>query len=479
MTASGADSAPAGLFWNLISAVVPLVGSFLVSLLIAPYLGPRGFGLYMTVMTAATLLLIVGKFGIHAATSRLLSEHEDEAGLWLRVGLGLRLVFTLAVAGLATLARPWLSDLLGGEDLDSAMNLVGAVIVSASLYEMTTESLVGLRRFRTLLVTRLAFLALRLGVIAWVRWGALGVTAFLAGHASSQALPAVVVLGWMLLHYRMPAPSSTTGRDALAQTWRISVPLAVGSASFLAYAHTDRAMLAALASPEAVGQFGVARNIMDAALFPVFALGWSLRPALVRAVAARNEDPDRVQRELGDGFRYSLFFGIAMPVLLAVYGVPLLVHLYGPEYTEASRLLLWMLPVLAIRALGALVFPALLAADAQAHYAKLMGATALVNVLANALLIPRYGAVGAVVATFLSLVPLTAGGFLEISRRLGSIAWRPHASWLGRSLALVAAIGAVGLVTRPDSMLGQLVAATLAGGLIGLIGFGVPRRFRP
>ena len=47
--------------------------------------------------------------------------------------------------------------------------------------------------------------------------------------------------------------------------------------------------------------------------------------------------------------------------LLGVFGPGLLVDLYGVDYQEAAHLLLWMLPILVLRSLGALIFPALLA----------------------------------------------------------------------------------------------------------------------
>ena len=91
------------LLWNLGSAALPLIGSFVVSLLLAPHLGPERFGHYLTAMTVASLVLIVAKFGVHAATSRLVTENMDRPGSWIRAGLVARGLFTLPCCLLALL----------------------------------------------------------------------------------------------------------------------------------------------------------------------------------------------------------------------------------------------------------------------------------------------------------------------------------------------------------------------------------------
>lgn len=414
MSTDGKPS-PRSLLWNLGSAGLPLVGSFVVSLLIAPYLGEVGFGQYATLVSAATLLLIGGKFGIHAATSRLLSEHDDHPGPWLRAGLLLRLATTLGFAALGLALTSWWARLSGNPD---AAWMVAPVVVSASLLEFSAESLVGLRRFGELFGNRMGSLALRLAAVAWVRWGGLGATAFLAGHAASQLLPALATLAILLFrHPRGPDPLG----PAVRRTWTISLPLALGSASFLIYAHTDRLMLAWFHDAAAVGQFGVARNVLDASMFPLFALAWTVRPALVRAVG-RGDDESR-RAALLAGLRGSVGYAVAAPLLLGTLGPIALVWLYSAEYREAADLLLWMLPILVLRGLGTLIFPGLLATDQQARYARLMAWTAGTNVVANLALIPPLGARGAVLGTLVALLPLTLLGLRDVSRALGPLPW--------------------------------------------------------
>lgn len=401
-----------GLQWNFVSALLPIVGSFLVSVLLAPYLGDALWGRYSLVMTSATLWLILAKFGIHAATGRLVAEHPGEEGQWIRAGFRLRAVTTAVVALLAFATTIPLARSFGLGAEATVFFWVAPVVVASSLYEFATEILIGLSGFRGLLVARGTFLALRFAAVAVVVLGGLGVGEFLGGHAAAQLLPAALALAFAWRRY--------PGRDvdlgpALRRTWQLSVPLAFGSASFLIFSHTDRLMLGWFRDEATVGQFSVARNVLDATLFPMSALAWSLRPALVRAAG----QPDIFAGQLRRGLKLALGFAIAAPLGVGILGPRLLVWLFGEGYSPAGGLLVWMAPILLLRGVGVVIFPALLALDEQGHYARLMIATAMVNVLANLVAIPRLGAEGAVLATILALVVLSAGGFVRIARRGG------------------------------------------------------------
>jgi O-antigen/teichoic acid export membrane protein len=253
-------------------------------------------------------------------------------------------------------------------------------------------------------------------------------------------------------------------RAAFRRTRELSLPLAFGSASFLIYAHTDRLMLAWLRDAAAVGQFGVARNVLDAALFPVFALTWSMRPVLVRARA----DAAQRRRLLGQGVRYSVLYSLGGGALALVFGPPLLRAIYGEQYVEAATLFAWMIPTLVLRGLGTPIFPALLAADRQTDYARIMLLTAALTVVLNLALIPRYGAVGSIVATAIALVPLSWQGWRWTLQSYGRPVLRAQLAamlasavaaaliWFGRHWLAPADAGTLRL------LLGALLATALA-----------------
>jgi O-antigen/teichoic acid export membrane protein len=405
-----------GLGWNVVAAALPLIASFVVSLVLAPWFGERLFGIYFLAMTVATFALIPAKFGIQIATSRLLSEHEDHPGPWLRSGLVARLSLTLPTAGLLFALAPAIAGWLGAPEFESAFVWAAAVVVATSVFEFATESLVGLRAFRAQVATRLVALALRLGAVFAVRYGGYSVIVFLAAHSFAFLLPGLIAL-------------------------------------FLIYSHTDRLMLGWMHGPELVAQFGVARNVIDAALFPVIALTWSLRPGLVRAHRAGG--PEAMRPLLREATRLALIYTFLAVALLAPIGDLLLPGLYDAEYSDAGLYFLGLLPVLALRATSIVVFPGLLAMDAQAHYSRLMTLTALVNLVLNLALIPRFGAWGATAATTVALAGLTIGGIRQI-RALGGTGFVRDSIRSSLGAGAIALFGALVLILVRKQGLGWL-----------------------
>lgn len=442
----------------MISAALPLVASFVVSLVLAPWFGERLFGIYFLAMTIATFALIPAKFGIQVATSRLLSEHDDEPGPWLRAGLLARLTFTLPTAALLLALAPALSRTLDSEGQTTAFAWAAAVVVSTSIFEFATESLVGLRAFRAQMATRLAALALRLGAVFAVRFGGYSISVFLAAHSLAFLLPGMFALAVLLWRCRGRATL-----DRIRRTMEVATPMAFASASFLIYSHTDRLMLGWMHGPELVAQFGVARNVIDAALFPAVALTWSLRPGLVRAL--RSGGVEAMRPVLGEGMRLSLIYTVLTVGLLAPIGDLLLPGLYDAQYSDAGLYFLGLLPVLALRAISTVVFPGMLALDQQAGYSRLMTFTAILNVVLNLALIPRFGAWGATTATGVSLIGLTFGGMQQLRAR-GCTGYVRSSIRASVPAAFAALIGfALLTVARVQGLgwLGLLALATLFG----------------
>lgn len=421
----------------MVAAALPLVASFVVSIVLAPWFGDRLFGIYLLSMSIATFALIPAKFGIQVATSRLLSEHEEEAGSWLRAGLLLRLAFTLPTAALLFAIAPLLTSRLGDPTDGGAFAMATAIVVSTSIFEFATEALVGLRAFRAQLATRMVAMVLRLAGVFAVRYGGYSVAVFLAAHSIAFLLPGLVALGVLFVRCRGASTAAHVRR-----TLEVATPMAFASASFLIYSHTDRLMLGWLRGPEQVGQFGVARNVIDAALFPVAALTWSLRPALVRAL--KTGGIDGMRPALAEGTRLSILYTVLAVGLLAPIGDLVIPGLFTDTYRAAGWLFLGLMPVFALRALTTVVFPGMLALDQQRRYSHLMTLTAGMNVVLNLALIPGLGAWGAILATVASLLVLGIGGWWQLRQRgcTGFI----RVAMRGALPALLAAVaGAVGL----------------------------------
>jgi O-antigen/teichoic acid export membrane protein len=105
----------------------------------------------------------------------------------------------------------------------------------------------------------------------------------------------------------------------------------------------------------------------------------------------------------------------------------------------------------------------LIAANRAGTYAKLTIAGALTNFILNALLIPRWGANGAVISTLISYLPIEVIGLTAVSREIGGVLRRGDLSRAGRILIVSVLIWAVysGFVPEPTGLPVTFVHAVL------------------
>ena len=137
-----------GYLWSLGATALPLVSAFLASLIIARWMGPGIVGLISLTQAVATIFLIVAKFGVEGAASRLASEYQISAP-WriprlVRLSTSLRVLFTVPTAVAASFLAPQLSRLFGDPSLLPLFRLGGLLILAVSLSEYAGLVVLGL-----------------------------------------------------------------------------------------------------------------------------------------------------------------------------------------------------------------------------------------------------------------------------------------------------------------------------------------------
>jgi len=214
----------------------------------------------------------------------------------------------------------------------------------------------------------------------------------------------------------------------------MTLPLAVSSASVAVYTQIDKLVLGYFDNLQEVGQYSIARAVMEVSLFPAFAMVTTLRPALASRFARGEltECARLVKRSL----LLTLVAGVCFGSVFLVLSVPLVQMVYSTKYRYAGELMTWFASVIVIRSLGALVLPALLAADRIKTYAWLTAGAAALNLLLNILLIPHMHSRGAIVATIVSYGLLLVMGLREV---FGVFNVRLHARSIGRAIRTVLA----------------------------------------
>lgn len=432
--------------WSLAITTLPVIASFIVSWVIARWSGPAILGTVSWVMAFATACLIVGKFGIEVAASRIASEYGVKQPGHLRAlyraGLELRSAFTIPVALAALLFANQVASFFGDAALALPIRVGALIIFCASFYEFNEHFLIGLNRFSILYSVRAVYQLLRVAATVAIVAAGLGAASILGGYVAAWCAGIALFAG-LLLRY-LPAGETAPGEFSVRRRLlRLSVPLAVSGASVAIYAQMDKIMLGYFCSMEEVGQYTVGRNVVEVSLFPVFAVIMTLRPAL----AARFTRGELGQCEtiIRKTLFVSLLSGVLFAAVFFVFGPQLVVFVFSESFHYAGILMGLFLWVILMRSLGAVILPALIAAERATVYAYLTLASAAANFILNLFLIPHFQARGAITATLISYGFLLILGLYFVMR---TFTIEVSASHIVKSLKVIAAGVATSVLFR-------------------------------
>jgi O-antigen/teichoic acid export membrane protein len=181
-------------------------------------------------------------------------------------------------------------------------------------------------------------------------------------------------------------------RSLLAQSW----PLLLSGMAVMLYMRIDQVMLAAMVGDEAVGQFSAALRLSEVWYFVPAAILSAAFPAML---ARRKDGTLAYERYVQKLYDLTAWMGLAVAVVVTLCGPWLIDRLYGDAYAEAARVLQVQTWAGVAVAMSYVHGKWLLAEGLQrlGLFYTLVGCAC--NLVLNAWLIPRHGAVGAAYAT--------------------------------------------------------------------------------
>jgi O-antigen/teichoic acid export membrane protein len=229
-------------------------------------------------------------------------------------------------------------------------------------------------------------------LVAWPGLVSLSV-AYLAGTAVGVAATAV---GAARLGVR-PRWALLT-RSGVARLCRVSYAIGLHSIASMALFRTDAMLLAALAGAAAAGRYAAAYRLLETVIFVAWAVARAVFP--VMAAATDTTEIWRVRRgaERGLVVLASVFLPYAM--LLWCRGGDVMRLLYGASFAgQDVPVLAWLAPAPLLFGAAYLASYVLIAAGPTPRVLVGSVGALAVNVAMNLALIPRYGPVGAAIAT--------------------------------------------------------------------------------
>lgn len=380
--------------WLVLGSVIRLVVGLFVGILVARYLGPEQYGMLSYAIAFVGLFSVLSSLGLDGIVVKEMAKHPEHRDEILGTAATLRIIGTLIMVGLLVMA----SALTHQTDMT---RILIAIVFTGYFFQVLA---VIDWYFQAEVLSRFVVIAqmVQLVVSASVKVLLLWVHASLAMFALVTVLDAVVLIAVLAWFYTSRVGrifswslSLTQAKGLLGQSW----PLILSGAAIMVQARIDQVMLGEMLGDNVVGQYSVAMRMIEAFAFISVVICNSIAPEVTRW---KSSGEQTYYHRLTNLYRlmFILFLLVAIPLFFLA--TPIVVLLFGESYQPAGALLALFGVRLFFTNFG-MVRSLFITNNELFRYALVTSVLgAVVNIVLNYLLIPGYGAVGAIWATILS-----------------------------------------------------------------------------
>lgn len=424
--------------------------------LLSRYLGPAQFGHYQVVI-AFLLLLNLTDLGISTISARQLSTGEHDAEEVLGNVLVIRTVLSAASMALAVMVA-LVADYTRAERQAIAVaslsfpfmlfsNTYAAIFVARLRMEYAAAGAVA---------QSLTTLAL-MGAVAATGGGIIRMlVAYDLGFLANSAVCLYFARNFV-------RPTFSLDRALVRRILHDTAPLGAAIILTTVYGRIDIVLLRSFTDGDSVGYYGFAYRAVDLAAPLSFMFIASVFPLLARYHAeADNEQFRRLYQRAHDVLT---MFGLSLLTMIILFAGPVVEIVGGGAYAPAVTSLRILSLAFGLIWLSNLADYGLIAVGRQRVSLAIACVGLVVNLSSNAILIPRYGAEGAAVATVLTELAVLGPAVFMLGRYIGG---RPS-FWVAWRLVPVAALAGLVVYLLHLPWFGEAaVAALLMGGGIAV-----------
>jgi O-antigen/teichoic acid export membrane protein len=394
---------------GLMARGLEVIGKFGLYAMVAKKLGEHDSGLFFLCLTWANMASTIARLGLERATIRhIAAEIAVGQGLAARrvaVSSFLIVSATSLILGLLTvLVAPFAAMVLfHNSALSWPLMLAGAIIPTQTICWATSYILIGLKRTMSaqILLSALPPCLALLALLAGLNDADLLLVAYALSFAACGIIGvAMIGIDWRSKLRDRPLPPGCCMPEALPSLWEEARPFFVVEVTQTIVLNMPTLVLGHFAPLSAVGEFNIASRLSNLVNTVILSIGLITAPSF--AEHHRLGQSSALWQADRHGRRLILALTLPIVAAMLIFPAPLL-RLLGSEFGAA-----W--PMLIILALGQLVNCLLPFQDtllAMTGHGRVLRGLNIIQlgccVILGLLLIPSFGAMGAAIATALTL----------------------------------------------------------------------------
>lgn len=381
--------------WLFFDKILRMGVGLFVGVWMARYLGPEQFGQFSFAIAFVGLFGAFSNLGLPGIVVRDIVRNPECKEETLGTAAILQFLGGIIAYGLILVTIFWLRP------EDSLAKTLVTILGSMMLFKVSD---VAVYWFESQVMSK---------YIVWVQNGVFSIFAVIKVVLILQNAPliafvwatmveALVVGGLMLVMLGLRGPrvrqlhvTLTRAKSLLADSW----PLLLSGIAVMIYMKIDQIMLGQMVGDEAVGIYGAAVRISEVWYFIPMMIVASVFPAILEAKKRSLKLYYNRLQQLYDLMLW-LSVGIALP--MTFLSTPIVTMLFGEPYTASGQVLAIHIWAAVFVFLGVASGKWFLAENRQILGFQRTALGAVVNVVLNLQLIPKFGPVGAAIATVIS-----------------------------------------------------------------------------
>lgn len=379
--------------WIMGDKVTNLGVSFLITVVIARYLGPEDFGLFSYAISVSALFAAAGHMGLSGLVVREIVRKPEERGATLGTTLGLKLIGMGGGYVILLIYAVLYEGFLTTEFI--LLAIAGSVLLLRpfDIFDFWFQAFI---QARYVTIARLAGLAISSALKLIFVLGGFSVVYFVGANVIQGFVVAIVFLILYIVKSSLKLSgwsfSWAKAKELFSQGWMVYL----GSIFAVIYLKIDQVMLRWFEGSDSVGIYAVAAQLSEAWYFVPVAIVTSFFPKLIKLREQSQKEFDKRFQQLLD---FLLVLALGVAIVMTVASEPIIALFFGEHYLKSSEILVihvWASLFIFMRA----AFSRWILIENVLVFSLItQGTGAVINVVLNYFLIPKFGVYGAAYAT--------------------------------------------------------------------------------
>lgn len=381
--------------WLIFEHIFRMALSLVVTGLMARYLGTRNYGLISYGMAYISIFTVICKLGIDSILVNEIIRDRKNTGEIIGTTIFLRLASSILSIFTIYFIVKYLNPDNKTLQMITLIQSISLLFVSFDTVTFWFQS--NLQSKYAVVAKSIAFLI----VSSW-RLILIFIGASVDFFATATIIEAVIIGIFILIFYfRYEGQKFQISLKRAKHLLEKGYHFIIAGLLITVYTQIDKIMLGQLANESVVGIYTAAMTVSGFWMFIPNAIIESARPMIM---AAKYDNEEHYKRRYSQLYSTVIWMGVLASIVITIMSKWIILIIFGSGYLGSSNVLNGLIWSRIFSLIGVTRSIWLISENKIKYQKYFVGTGAILNVMLNLTLIPRYGAVGAAIATVVAEV---------------------------------------------------------------------------